>query len=93
MYSDAKVKTQFAANIHVVSVRVRAEYRITTVNRRDLTSTVVGPLPASYVSRLSISVSVEHAVKPSGELGTVNRAISTDRLETGLIANANAWNV
>jgi len=47
MYIDANVKAQFAANMHVVSVSVRAECRIVAVNRRELTSTVVEPSPVS----------------------------------------------
>jgi hypothetical protein len=79
--------------MHAVSANARVEYRITTVNMRDLTSTVVGPLSVLHVNFFVTTVSREHTVKPSGGSGTENRAISTDRLVTGFMANANAWKV
>ena len=57
MYRDARVKTQFAVNMHAVSAKVKVEYRITTVNMRDLTSTVVGPLSVLRLNFFITSVS------------------------------------
>jgi len=93
MYRDAKVKTQFAVNMHAVSAKVRVEYRITMVNTRNLNSTVVGPSLVLHVNFFVTSVSWERMVKPWGDSGTENRVISTDRFVASSMANANAWKV
>ena len=95
MYSDARVKAQFATNMHTVSARVKAEYWIVMVNARGLTCTISGPSTASYVNWFMTPASreEEETVKPLGEPGTENWAISTDRLSAGLIASANNLNV
>lgn len=91
MYSDARVKTQFAANMHAVSATVRFEYRIATVNARARTSVVVGPLTVLYVNCFATSVSVDRMVKPLGGSGPENTAISTGWLVAGFTVCANTW--
>lgn len=95
MHSDARVKAQFAINMHAVSARVKAEHWIVIVNARGLTCIISEPLPTSYVNLFVTSTSweEEETVKPLGESGTENWAMLTDRLLAGLIANANIWRV
>jgi len=95
MYSDARVRAQFATNMHTVSARVKAEYWIVMVNARGLTCITSAPSPTSYVNRSVSSASweKEETMKPLGESGTENCAMSTDRLSAGLIASANTWRV
>jgi hypothetical protein len=93
MYTDARVEAQVVTNMHAVSISARVEYLITMVNIRDLISTVVGPFSVLNVNSFMISISQERNVKPSGEKGTENRTISTERLVTGSMANANTWKV
>jgi len=91
MYTVARVKTQFAKNIHVVRVSVKVEYRSAAINMRDLT--VSEPSPVAYVNSFTTSVSLEDTVKPLGGSGTENCTISTDLLVAGFTANAYAWKV
>lgn len=77
MYNVARVKIQFVTNMHVVSARVKIEYRIAMVNMRGLIPTVPGLLSVAYVNSFVTSVSLEETVKPLGGSGTENFTIST----------------
>ena len=93
MYSDVRVKTQFAANIHPVSATVRLEYWIVTVSAWTWTSVMLGPSSALYVNRFAPSALVECMAKPLGGSTLENCAISTDSLVAGFMACADTWKV
>jgi len=86
VYTDPKVRIQFATSMHVVSASVNVEYRIAIVRTRGLIPPMFGPLLVSFAT----PASPEDTAKPSGGSDTKVTAISIDWLVTGLMANAYA---